>query len=386
MEPLEKFLIDAKTAWEKFKKSGPTEVGLVFHDDADGISSAAIVFSFLEKEGYNARLICLEKLYREVVTKLHERFTHVIYCDLGSPHLEEITKVAPRDGLTLVLDHHDPLGTSTEYVLDLNLERYGYRGESDFSGSICSLLFAISNDPSFWRLGPIALVGAAELPKKSKICDFVLSELRRRKLVGKKIEWMGFTIPRLFSLLQVLGSVGYYVGGPEAGISLCLKGDEKAVGLAEELEVKRKLANRELLSYLRSGGMEETEHIQYFEDPGYFNEMGSKVIGTFCSYLSYQKFVAPMKYIFGFMRTKRMIPNFGLLDRDYVKVSARAPSRLKKLIENSTTLSCVELLREAIIEDEVADGHEFAASAAIIRSPREFVESCEKVLEKSKRK
>ncbi len=384
MELLEKFLADAKLAWKKLEEKHPSEIGLIFHDDADGISSAAIISSFLEKEDYRTKLICVEKLYPEVISKLHQRFAYMIYCDLGSPHLDEIAEVASREGFTLILDHHNPSGSPTEYVLDLNLERYGYRGECDFSGSLCSFLFAVSNDPFLWKLGPIALIGAMELPKKGKIYQYVLSELRERRIVGKKLEWMGFSISRLFSLLQILGSVGYYVDGPKAGISLCLTGDEKSIKLAEELEAKRKMANRKLLSYIKSGGMKETKHIQYFEDPGYFKGMGSKVIGTFCSYLSYQRFVAPTKYILGFMKPKRIIPNFGKLEHDYVKVSTRAPLRLRKLIEASRTLSCVELLQRAIVEGETADGHEFAASAAIVRSPEEFVENCEKILEKSK--
>ena len=124
---------------DKLSELGAEEAVVVHHDDADGLCSGAIVKAALEREGLKVKLVCLEKLFPEVVEALHSRgefSTPVFYCDIGSPHADLISKANRGRGLVVILDHHDPRPVDDPSVLDLNLEHVGLRGEEEFSGAL----------------------------------------------------------------------------------------------------------------------------------------------------------------------------------------------------------------------------------------------------------
>jgi len=53
------------TAISELRQTKPMKIVLVHHDDADGICSAAVTKSALEREGYGVMTFCLEKVYPE---------------------------------------------------------------------------------------------------------------------------------------------------------------------------------------------------------------------------------------------------------------------------------------------------------------------------------
>ena len=95
--------------------------------------------------------------------------------------------------------------------------------------------------------------------------------------------------------------------------------------------------------------------------------MGTKVIGTFCSFLSYQaRLVRPDAFIVGLMRMRPEVPGFGRLEGDFVKVSVRAPRALRAEIDAGRAPTAVRLLEEATRGFGIAvDGHAYAASCVI---------------------
>jgi hypothetical protein len=105
--------------------------------------------------------------------------------------------------------------------------------------------------------------------------------------------------------------------------------------------------------------------------------MGGKVLGSFTSFLSYRRIVDDSKYLIGFMRIPREIPGYGLLERDYVKVSARAPSRLRRMIEDGVKPPLSKILPDACAQHGgFGDGHSVAASGAIpVGAEEEFLET-----------
>lgn len=386
----EEFGKKVATAMSELRQEKPKEVILVHHDDADGLCSAAITEASLRREGYGVRTFCLEKNYPEVIESLHENVGRTIfYADIGSSHADLISECNAGRNLTIILDHHDPRPATDPRIYDLNLENYGFRGESDFSGATCCYLFAKALDESNTDLSYLALVGSCEIPTDwTGLNKVVLDEAIKNGVVqgeGKKIKIakFGTRIHSLFSKLQILGAVGYYEGGPELGIKACLEGiTDQAKQKISELEERRKKLNKRLIARLYRERLKETDHVQWFDAGDMYKGMGTKVIGQFCSYLSYQRrLVKPNKYIFGTVNVPPAIPGWGKLKRAFVKISVRIPRNIQTLIDQGKTLGAVNLLIEASKGFGIADGHEYAANVVVpVDRKEDLIRNAEEIL------
>ncbi|MGB9713527.1 MAG: DHH family phosphoesterase [Candidatus Bathyarchaeales archaeon] len=387
---LEDFNNKAKEAVTKLKAENPKEAIIIHHDDADGLCSAAITKKMLEREGITVRTFCLEKVYTEVIAQLHSKTGQTIfYTDIGSSHADLISELNNARNLTVILDHHDPKPAKDPKVFDLNLEHYGFRGETDFSGATCCYMFAKTLNENNFDLSYLALVGSCEIPEGfSGLNEAVLEEAIKNRIVqqkGKNFEIIKFKtrLDALFSKLQILGAVGYYEGGPEMGIEACLNGisaetEEKIT----VLEARRKEANRRVLVRLYREGLRETEHIQWFDAENMYTGMGTKVIGQFCSFLAFQaRLIKPSKYILGFVNVPQEIPGWGKLKERFVKASVRVPKTIQSLIDKGELPGAVNLLEKASSGFGMADGHQYAANVVIPADKKEtLIENAEKAL------
>jgi hypothetical protein len=378
----EDFEKKAAAAMSELKKRKPHEIVLIHHDDADGICSAAITKKALGLEGFAVKTLCLEKVYREVVEDLHEHAGRAIfYCDIGSAHADLISEVNSRRNLTIILDHHhEPPETTDPLVFDLNLERFGFDGGTEFSGATCSYLFAKILSKANYDLSYLALVASREIPNDlAGLNRTVLDEAVSNSVVkveGRaiKIIKLSTSVDDLFAKLQILGAVGYYEGGPELGVQACIEGmtdDVKAK--IRYLEEKRKKANRQLIGRLYRERLKEKEHIQWFDAGDMYKGMGTKVIGQFCSFLSYQaRLVKPDKYILGFMNVLPKVPGWEReLDDHLVKVSIRVPKALHEMIDKAERRSAVDLATKASQGFGSADGHKYAANVVMQANMKE---------------
>ncbi len=385
----EEFGKRAGVAISELRRLEPGKVVLVHHDDADGLCSAAVTRAALEREGFAVRALCLERAYPEVVGSLHRgEGAAIFYCDIGSSHADLISGCNGGRNLVVILDHHDPRPATDPRVHDLNLEHLGLRGETDFSGSTCCYLFAEALNEKNADLSYLALVGSCEIPGGLVgLNRAVLDEAVRGGVVrveGKRVEVvrLGVSVDRLFSVLQVLGSVGYYEGGPELGVRACLEGlTEEVRRRAEEWEERRKGANRRLLGRLYREGLRETDHLQWFDAGDAYRGMGTKVVGTFCSYLAFQRrLVKPDKYILGLTDMSPEIPGYGRLKGDHVKASVRVPKEMTGPIDEGKTPSAVDLLVKASMGFGIADGHAYAASCTLPADRKqELIENAETI-------
>jgi len=202
---------------------------------------------------------------------------------------------------------------------------------------------------------------------------------------GKNFEISKFKmrIDALFSKLQILGAVGYYEGGPERGVNACLEGVSKETEeKVDVLETRRKEVNRFVLGRLYRERLKETEHIQWFDAGDAYAGMGTKVIGQFCSFLSYQtRLIKPNKYIMGFVNVPKEIPNWGMLEERFVKASVRAPKTVQQLIDDGKLLGAVSLLDKASDGFGLADGHQYAASIIVPNDKKQtLIENAEKLM------
>lgn len=387
---MDDFRSKLKMVAEKLRAAEPKEALIVHHDDADGLCSAAITLKALEREGVKAKTFCLEKVYTEVIADLHSKSGRTIfYVDIGSSHADLISEFNRGKNLTIILDHHDPKPSVDPKVLDLNLENYGFRGETDFSGATCCYLFAKALNEENSDLSYLALVGSYEIPDGFlSINKMVLEEALKSGTVQQKgksfeVQRLKTRLDTLFSKLQILGAVGYYEGGPEIGIKACLEGlSDEVESKVEVLEARRKEANRKVLARLYRERLRETEHIQWFDAEDAYQGMGTKVIGQFCSFLAYQKsLIKPEKYILGFVNVPREIPNWGTLKETFVKASVRVPKTMQPLIDNGKLPGAVNLLEKASEGFGVADGHQYAANVIVPAEKKQLLlEKAEKEL------
>jgi single-stranded DNA-specific DHH superfamily exonuclease len=356
------------------RESAIREAIVLHHDEADGLTSAALTKLALSSLGLETRPICLDKLFPEVVKDIESGPPRVIaYVDLGSGHIDWLTKANSARSLILVLDHHDTASAQDPMLYNLNPELYGFSGEKDASSATVAYLFCRTVDPKLSSYAHLATIGSLELPGETQGLNLIaVKDAKDRGLLrdsGKgdlKIEAQGMNLTRTraSSLLNVLGSVGYYRSGPEMGIEACTNGfSEQTLERAKEFEEERKQANRKMLSTIREDGLVRRKNIQWFHAQDNYKGMGGKVVGSFCSYLRYQRAVNPVKYLIGMMNVPPNIPGWGKLSSAMVKVSGRAPQSLTSLIEKGTKPPLSKILPESCSKiGGFGDGHSVAAS------------------------
>jgi single-stranded-DNA-specific exonuclease len=357
------------------RESAIKEAIILHHDEADGLTSAALTKLALSTLGLETRLICLDKLYPEVVEDIESDRPHVIaYVDLGSGHIDWLIKANSARNLILVLDHHDTSSTEDPLLHNLNPELYGFSGEREASSATVAYLFCKAVDPELSKYAHLATIGSVELPGETQGLNLIaVNDAKDQGLLrdsGKgdlKIEAGDMSLARTgaSSLLNVLGSVGYYRKGPETGIDACTAGfSEQTIKMARELEEERRQANRKMLLAIKRDGLgQQKKNIQWFHAHDTYRGMGGKVVGSFCSYLRYQRVVNPVKYLIGMMNVPPDIPGWGKLRFSMVKVSGRAPQILTTLIEKGTKPPLSKILPESCAKiGGFGDGHSVAAS------------------------
>jgi len=389
---------DMSRVAEELRRYGKKEVLVIHHDEADGICSASIMKRALEREAFNVKTLCLEKLFPGVIDRFHsEQGKIFLYTDIGAGHVNKIAEVNVGKNLTIILDHHHTERSKDSSVHNLSPELYGISGEREASASTIAYLFARTMDERNVESAHLAVVGSAEIPgplsglNLEPVQDAIknnLAEVRKtERTEDVKILAIGrpASYRRLSTLLSVLGSVGYYSRGPELGISACLKGFSPEIDkIAEDLEERRKVANQRLLERLRREGLNQIKHTQWFHAKDNYKGMGTKVLGSFCSYLRFQRIVNPSKYLVGFTNMSRELPGFGQLDKDFVKVSSRAPDMLGKMIEGEKKPPLSKVLPEACaLYGGFGDGHSVAASGILPAGvEKEFMQTLEKLVSK----
>jgi len=262
MEGLQGFLDRLHATASAVRESGIREAVVLHHDEADGLTSAALTKLALSSLGLETRLICLDKLYPEVVEDVETGRSRVIaYVDLGSGHVDWLIKANRARNLILVLDHHDTSSIQDPMLHNLNPELYGFSGEKDASSATVAYLFSKAVDSRLSSYSHLATIGSLELPGETQGLNLIaMKDARDQGLVrdsGKgdlKIEAKGMSLTRTraSSVLNVLGSVGYYRNGPQMGIEACTAGfSAQTVKMAKEFEEERKQVNRKMLSTIK---------------------------------------------------------------------------------------------------------------------------------------
>ena len=115
---------------------------LASHIDADGLTSAGIAATALERAGIEFEVVFKKQLDdHEIATIAVREEDTVLFTDFGSGQLDAIADhEAAGDFTPVIADHHQPAAADTEYHLNPLLE--GLDGASELSGSGASYVLA----------------------------------------------------------------------------------------------------------------------------------------------------------------------------------------------------------------------------------------------------
>ncbi|MBW6470854.1 MAG: DHH family phosphoesterase [Methanosarcinaceae archaeon] len=131
-----------------------SSIHIVSHIDADGLTSAGIICTALDRMGTNYSTRFVKQLDDTIITELAEQDHElVIFTDLGSGMLESIRS----HGINaIVADHHQPRGEMQNH---LNPHLFGANGSYELSGSGTTYILANALGDNR-DLADLAIVGA----------------------------------------------------------------------------------------------------------------------------------------------------------------------------------------------------------------------------------
>jgi single-stranded-DNA-specific exonuclease len=178
----EKFFSDLKKFANTIKERD--NFALIFHHDADGVTSGSIALNTLKRLGKKVEYLCLKQLYKEDVETIKKMGSTYLFVDFGSGQLDYL-KEELGAGNVFVLDHHIPIPFSEmknelktidkkeledlvndSITLGTNIPRhinpllYGIDGGKELSGAGVSFFFSISVDEKNKDLVALAIIGA----------------------------------------------------------------------------------------------------------------------------------------------------------------------------------------------------------------------------------
>ncbi len=149
----DKLLSRISIAKEELERS--SEVRVISHYDADGISSAGVLCNALLRAGKGFHATLVKGLTDELIQEAAAGCDCLILSDMGSAHLDALEATGCR---TIVLDHHAPLRDS-EKVVHINPHLVDIDGMTSASASAMCMLFAVNLDERNWDLLHIAFAG-----------------------------------------------------------------------------------------------------------------------------------------------------------------------------------------------------------------------------------
>ncbi|HIE58044.1 MAG TPA: DHH family phosphoesterase [Anaerolineales bacterium] len=350
------FLAEIRIGIERMRAAGP-EITLVHHNDADGLSSAALLETAFTRAGFTVRRVCIERVHPPIIERIHAQFPSTIfYVDLGGQAAPAISEANRGQRTTIILDHHHPHRPSDPKVLNISTEFFGLSGDMDISASTAAYFFALELDAANRDLAYVGVLGAVGdehdreggLIKENReaLLDAVEQEHIQIEVDSSGTERylltrFGGPLPMAPLAISVttLGGVGYYSGGPDLGVRVCLDGlFPAAQQRLEELRQTQQQAYAETTARLKREGFRETEHIQWFTVGNDFSPMGVKIIGEYCWDIRNEDFVNPEKYIVGFQNMAPEIPGLGAFEWAQTKASMRLPTPLEHKVLNDRTM------------------------------------------------
>lgn len=365
-------LPDLKTAMaaaaDEIRTRPDRTVQLLHHNDADGLTAGAILTRAFERAGFSIDRHCLEKPYPAVLEQVFRQADRlIVFADFAGRIAPLISDLNQNRNLIVIIDHHKAAPVADDSILNLNPELHGLAGDRDMSAATTAYLFAHTLDPSNSDLAPLGVIGAVgdgffvdgTLAGPNRM---VALEAERQGAIEIKHDHAGeryvyysdqgaLACELLSTYLDTLGAAGYYRNGPEMGIRAVLEGiDPETEKMLVELQALQAELFANEIEMLMDGGLQETEHIQWFHVEDRFSPMGVKTIGSFCELFKNRAPFKAGKYIAGFQLIPNHIPGFGDMSIEQVKVSMRVSSQMHSEIRAARIPGLDAFLPEATIK------------------------------------
>jgi RecJ-like exonuclease len=132
----------------------------ISHNDADGLSSAGIVASFLARSRARFKTRIVEELREDIVDEISlGKPDVVIFTDIGSGY-SELVNSRLHAKQVVVLDHHPPDGKAGEKITQVNPHEFGIDGATKISAAGVTYLVARGVDEANKDLSTLGIVGA----------------------------------------------------------------------------------------------------------------------------------------------------------------------------------------------------------------------------------
>ena len=255
-------------------------VHIFHHNDADGLSCGAILLKAFEREGLRVKRFCLEKPYPRLLDRIYEMKGQVlVFADFAGRIAPMLSGLNRGRNLTLILDHHVAAASTDPNVHNLDPDLYGLKGDRDISGSTTCYLFAQALNPTNCDMAHIAVIGAVgdgfftggRLVSQNRT---VMMEAARQGLLEIETNQSGeryilkskageIPCDEFAVDLELWGAVGYFQGGPDMGVRVCLEGKTpEADKMADDLRKIKARAFRSEIARLEKSGPRQTPHIQ----------------------------------------------------------------------------------------------------------------------------
>ncbi len=348
-----RFETAAKQAAERIRNWPRKKVLLFHHNDADGLTSGAILSRALKRAGFFLSGHCLEKPYPAILKKIFSNSGElIVFADFAGRIAPLISQLNTGKNLVLIVDHHPALPSTDPMVINLDTELYGLKGDRDISASTACFSFAGALDPSNTDLAWLALVGAvgdgfgingrltgpnrsvAEIARKQGMADFHIADGKEEWVLNTLFPRSPISVTDLAAILDTLGGAGYYSNGPLTGVRMLLKGlSETTVKRAQELAALKKRVFSDEIDRIETYGMNRSARIQWVDVENRFTPMGVKMIGLFCQEIRGLPFIDPDRYILGAMDLPAEVPDFGSMGGRLSKLSMRLPPAMEAAVQ-----------------------------------------------------
>ena len=132
-------------------------IRIISHNDADGISAAAVLANALKEEKVQFHTTIVPRLKQDIINQLrHEKHDLIIFSDMGSAFVDELNSFKSD---VIIADHHQVSDVEAkDNVVHINPHLFDIDGSRDLSGAGSSYLAVRDLDKK--HLAYFALIGA----------------------------------------------------------------------------------------------------------------------------------------------------------------------------------------------------------------------------------
>jgi single-stranded-DNA-specific exonuclease len=360
------------------------EIIIIHHNDADGLSSGAILQQTFYRDAKKVRRISLEKPYPEALSLIissldNHSETLLVLADFASGMIPIIEGLLPKDLRVLILDHHQLSTVSSKNVYILNPLQLGISGQKECSASTLCYLFSHSlnnwNEDLAW-IALAGIMGDSQYKENFQVTGLNQIPLEHAKnnqsiIIAEQILYKNkqqYPLKQIVDALNALGSVGYFEGGTDIGVKGLVDGWGPEVENRGDLFIQR---FKELVDkIIATITLNIDGNLAWFQLSDDYQKVGVKTVGLICEELIKRKIVSGESYVLGIQPIASNIPGVGSLTKVENKISMRVTLEMQAIIESGKKLPLTEILPLATkaVAGFVDACHPYAAATTIPKS------------------